>query len=60
MINQEAESNDGEEPLCSENAALGTQHHVPWAQGWSQPHDCGFLGMPGGHRRLSSFSSLSV
>ena len=24
MINEEAESNDGEEPFCSENAALST------------------------------------
>lgn len=28
MINQEAEGNEGEEPLCSKDAALGTHSTV--------------------------------
>lgn len=50
VINKEDESNEGEEPLHSEDAALGTpQPCGPWRRVGSSP---GLFWMPGGHKSL--------
>lgn len=56
MINQEAEGGEGEEPLRSKDAALGT-HSIVCP---GRRVGCGLLCVPGGHSRLASFLTFSL